>query len=347
MSYRGKKRKNKTSTVLKVIVVILSLILLFLVVFAGGLTYLLSKLGHIEPTETIPPEQQVFEVEEETEEGLTLPPEVEAEEIVWDEISDLYNKDIINILLIGQDRREEEGDIRARSDSMIVVSMNTEKKTLQMTSFMRDLYVQIPGGYADNRINASYTMGGPDLLKQTLNKNFGISIDGTVEVDFNQFQAIVEILGGVDVEMNQEESNYMNNSEYDAGPTNPGMNHLNGYQALIFARMRKISGNDFGRTERQRRLLKSVANSLKSASLEQINLLVDVTLPFVTTDMTDDQVVNYALAASMIIAGGSELQTGRIPADDAYYDATINGMMVLVPDLEKCQDYLRDFIYSE
>ena len=344
---RGKfvKQKKKARSGLIILTVVLSLILLFLVVLMVGLNYVMGKIGRIEAGETIPPHKQIFETDESLGQGETAPPVVKAEDVTWDNVEPLYNQDIINVLLVGQDRRPGEG--RARSDSMILVSINSAKGSIHMTSIMRDLYVQIPGGYADNRINAAYSMGGAQLLTDTLEKNFGILLDGIVEVDFEQFQTIVEILGGVDVEMNAEESNYMNTSSYNAGGMQPGLNHLNGYQALIFARMRHLSGSDFGRTERQRRLLSSIANSLKSASFSQVKDLINQVLPYVTTNLTDDQILSYATSAALLILDGVELETGRIPADDAYYDATIHGMMVLVPSLEKCREYLQDFIYAD
>lgn len=346
---RGKFAKQrtpngKTRTGLKVLIVVLSLILLFILVLAVGLSYVLGQVGEIKPVEAIPPEQQQFETDP-TIEGESTAPHVSAEDVEWDEVEKLYNQDIINVLLIGQDRRE--GEVRARSDSMILVSVNTVKNTIQMTSFMRDLYVQIPGGYADNRINAAYSMGGAELLDATLEKNFGIQVDGNIEVDFNQFEAIVDILGGVDVEMNSEESGYMNRYFSQLGTTSEGMNHLGGEQALHFARMRRVTGSDFGRTERQRRLLSSIAGSLKSIGLNEVKRLIDEVLPYVTTDLSNAKLLDIASRCAQIVAKGSEIATGRVPADDAYYDATIRGMMVLVPDLTKCQSYLQDFIYAK
>ncbi len=346
---RGKfsKQRNpggKTRTGLKVLIVLLSLILLFILILAVGLSYVLGQVGEIKPVETIPPEQQQFETDP-TIEGESTAPHVSAEDVNWDEVEKLYNQDIINVLLIGQDRRE--GEVRARSDSMILVSVNTVKNTIQMTSFMRDLYVQIPGGYADNRINAAYSMGGAELLDATLEKNFGIQVDGNIEVDFQQFETIVDILGGVDVEMNGEESGYMNRYFSKLGVTSEGMNHLNGEQALHFARMRRVTGSDFGRTERQRRLLSAIAGSLKSAGFNEIKRLIDDVLPYVTTDLSNAKLLDIASRCAKIVAKGSEIATGRVPADDAYYDATIRGMMVLVPDLPKCQSYLQDFIYTD
>ncbi|MFQ9799037.1 MAG: LCP family protein [Clostridia bacterium] len=100
---------------------------------------------------------------------------------------------MVNILLIGQDRREGEG--RQRSDSMILATINKKSQSIYLTSFMRDMYVPIPG-YSDNRINAAYAFGGMDLLDDTIETNFGIHIDGNVEVDFSGFKTLIDMMGG-------------------------------------------------------------------------------------------------------------------------------------------------------
>ena len=151
--------------------------------------------------------QEVLEEEETVPEEEDTTPTEDPDAIVWTDAETIgAGKDIINILLIGQDRRKEK---RARSDSMILCTLNKKEKTLTMTSFMRDMYVQIPGK-KDNRINASYAMGGMELLDACLNKNFGVTVDGNVEVDFSGFQRVIEIMGGVEIELTSAEAKYLN-----------------------------------------------------------------------------------------------------------------------------------------
>lgn len=114
---------------------------------------------------------------------------------------------LLNILLIGQDARD--GDTQARSDSMILCSYNRKTNTLTMTSFLRDLYVKIPG-YGSNRINAAYSFGGTKLLKQTLEDNFGLYIDGCIEVDFSHFSEIIDHVGGVEIQLRRDEAQVIN-----------------------------------------------------------------------------------------------------------------------------------------
>lgn len=305
-------------------------------------TSVLGRMNRVNPGEFdyVKPEDETFE---------TTHPDAAAEgvekrdvdSVVWDKVDALDGNHVINILLIGQDRRE--GETRARSDTMILASVNTERKSISLVSLMRDLYVQIPG-YSDNRINAAYQWGGMELLDQTVLENFGVEVDGNVEADFEQFEIIIDILGGVDVEMSKGEAEYMK-YVMDSGNVQEGENHLSGKQALDFARMRGLD-DDFHRTERQRRLLTRLAEKLQSASAQQLLDLVNEVLPHVSTDMSSTQMLGYAASAIQVYLSGAEITTGRIPAEGMFSDAEIRGMQVLVPDLEKCQQYLSELIYG-
>ena len=245
---------------------------------------------------------------------------------------------IINILLIGQDARA--GESRQRSDSMILCTVNLHTNTLTMTSFMRDMYVDIPGKSA-NRINAAYQMGGMELLDLTLLQNFGVVVDYNIEIDFEGFMKAVDIIGGVDVDLSQAEANYLNrwgNWDVDnstAGTWNlrAGMNHLTGEQALAYCRIREVGNSDFGRTDRQRLVLNTVMDECKSLSARQLDKLLKEMLPLITTDMNSKQIDNFALNLLPLLPKLSVFQL-RMPADGAYADKIVDGMQVLVPDLE-------------
>ena len=305
-------------------------------------TSVLGRMNRVNPDEFdyVKPEDETFETThpDAAAEGVE---KRDADSVVWDKVDALNGKHVINILLIGQDRRE--GESRARSDTMILVSVNTERKSISLVSLMRDLYVQIPG-YSDNRINAAYQWGGMELLDETVLENFGVEVDGNVEADFEQFETIIDILGGVDVEMSKGEAEYMK-YVMDSGDVQEGENHLSGKQALDFARMRGLD-DDFHRTERQRRLLTRLAEKLQSASVQQLLDLVNEVLPHVSTDMSSTQMLGYAASAIQVYLSGAEIATGRIPAEGMYSDAEIRGMQVLVPNLEKCQSYLSELIYG-
>lgn len=251
------------------------------------------------------------------------------------------SEDIVNILLIGQDRREGEG--RARSDAMILVSFNTTDNTITLSSILRDTYVQIPGGYEDNRINVAYVLGGMGLLDETLEENFGIYVDGNVEVDFSSFEKVIDILGGVDIELTQEEANYLNGELYYE--FQEGMNRLDGREALEYSRIRYLD-SDFGRTSRQRTVLNALLESFKNVSLSDALKLVDEILPMLTTDMSNMEIIGHVTDLLPMLST-AKVQNIYIPGDENYYSASIRGMSVLVPDLEACHEQLKDAIMKQ
>lgn len=236
---------------------------------------------------------------------------------------------IVNILLVGQDRLEGEG--RTRSDSMILCTFNKRSRELILTSFLRDMYVEIPG-HGSNRINAAYAYGGMELLEQTLEHNFGIAVDGTVEVDFSGFAQIIDRLGGVDLELREDEAALITQETgYD---TEEGLQHLCGDQALNYARIRKLDADgDFSRTSRQRKLMGAMMDSYRDAKLSTVLLLMNDLLPMVTTDLSAGEIMGYALELFPMLSG-ARLQQQHIPAAGHFSNQNIDGMAVLVPDLE-------------
>ena len=274
------------------------------------------------------------------------------EDIEWETLPEApieTQEDIINILLIGADR--EVGG-RSRSDAMILCTYNRKDGTLLLTSFMRDMYLPIPG-YADNRINASYFFGGIPLLNKCIYQNFGIEIDGNFLVDFDSFINVIDAVDGVDINLTAAEAEYMNNSalwepqdKYLAGTFREGVNHLNGVAALSYARNRSVGMWDFTRTERQRNVLSSLFNRCKQMSISQLDSLLDELLPLVTTDMSNGEIIDLAVSVIPDISGIS-VNTHRIPADGLCRDAWVSGMAVLIPDLERSRQQLEALIYGE
>ena len=334
-------KKKKKSGCLIFLIVMLSLLLVALIAVAVLMNYVFGKLGHFDNPD---PSASVVMMPDETEtdpvenvEGLES---VDASDVVFETV-DVLEGDVINIMLIGQDRRP--GEDRARSDSMILVSLNKEKGTIQLTSFMRDLYVQIPG-YLDTRLNAAYRYGGTDLMNETFKVNFGLEIDGNVMVDFDEFTEIIEILGGVTLDISSSEAKYMNS--HSDNHFNSGSNFFNAEDALTFTRMRYAAGGDYGRTDRQRRVIMAIADSFRDADLITIFNVIDQVLPHIVTNLSDAQIIEYATTGLSILSGGGKMETFRIPQDDAHYNANIRGMAVLVPDLEMCREDLREFIYD-
>lgn len=244
----------------------------------------------------------------------------------------LNDPQILNIMLFGEDSRKN-GEDHGRSDTMIMLSIDNRHKKLKMTSFLRDLYVNIPG-YGQDKLNAAYTHGGPQLSIQTIESNFGINIDRYAVVDFNAFKDIIDILGGVDIELTEEEVAYINWQSYLNNQTEErheieevaGVTHLNGRQALWYARNRGyqeeehpevvIAGNDFERTSRQRKLLETLLGEFKSADLGQIVQIVGKVGPMITTNLKKDEITT--LVANSLTYLSYDFEEYRVPEDDLF-----------------------------
>ena len=248
---------------------------------------------------------------------------------------------IVNILLIGQDRRE--GEETARSDSMILCTYHRKTGNVTMTSFLRDLYVPIPGHH-NNRINAAYSEGGAALLDRTLRENFDLHIDGNVEVDFSQFSQIIDLLGGVQLELREDEAAEIN-KETGSG-LSAGVQVLNGEQALTYARIRKLDADgDFSRTSRQRKLMNALLGSYRNIKWKDLLPLIDELLPLISTDMNYGRLVLLAMEILPKLSD-AQITSQRIPADGTFTDEKIDGMLVLSADLEANRQLLRETLLN-
>ncbi|MDO4622101.1 MAG: LCP family protein [Eubacteriales bacterium] len=301
-----------------------------------------AKIDHVDKTKyiTVAKEEQDFELTDEEKE-LQLEDSLVAEDLVWDmaDISLLKDRNITNILLIGQDRRT--GEERARSDTMIIASINKKNKSIKLISLMRDMYVPIPG-YEDNRINAAYAFGGMELLDKTIEQDFGIHIDGNCEVDFDRFIQAMEVIGNIDIDITAEEAEYMNSGSNWG--IKEGINSLTPEQSLTFSRIRAVGNADWGRTERQRRVLKTAYDKVKGSDLINLLSMADQMFPALKTDMTNRQIAGivYTLSTKKMEITGMYC----LPVDGTYTNETIHGMMVLVPSLNDNSNYLQSYIYS-
>lgn len=311
---KGKKRELK---------VFLTILMAFVVIFfAVGVigNHYLNKINRVNDVVTVPAEDEFFETDA-YDESLEV---IDPDDVLWEgnQFSNANDEQLINILLVGQDKREEQE--RQRSDAMILCSFNPETNELSMISFLRDLYVRIPG-YSDNRLNAAYVFGGFPLLTETLRQNFGITVDGCVEVDFNGFKKAIDVIGGVDIELTAAEAKIIGDGAKE------GVSHLDGDHALMYARIRKLD-SDFGRTQRQRNVLNAAFKKVKDCSVSELLELVDILLPILTTDMSNTQIMSLAVQYAPSLAS-LNITTHSVPGNGSYRNAMIRGMAVLVPDL--------------
>ncbi len=261
---------------------------------------------------------------------------------------------VTNILLIGNDSRENGGD--GRSDAMILVSISNRTQTIYLTSLLRDIYVEIPG-HESNRLNAAYAFGGPELLLETIKQNFDIEVNRYVQVNFQAFANLIDAVGGVELELTNEEVKLVNAylNEYNMLENRPmntdylpedasGLLHLNGPQALAYSRNRYI-GSDFGRTQRQRKILEAVFHQLPSSVLTNLNELIDGILPNLTTNISRSECYLLSMDAPKLLT--YELVQASIPIEGSYQNATIRKMSVLQVDFEKNKEFIRTKIYGE
>ena len=263
-----------------------------------------------------------------------------------DTVTDAYDKDVINILLIGADTISGK---HARSDTMILMSVNNVKKRIVFTSFMRDTYVSIPG-YKDNRLNASFAAGGPALLIKTIKLNFDIDIDHYVMVSISSFEQAVDVIGGVDITVNETNYDYFKNWNGISGiPKAQAIDgthtvHLNGGTALAYARSRNFSNGDFTRTLHQRDLLKQVAYQCKSLSLTELHDLMKAVLPYVVTNIPKDTL--KSMIWNVLTYVSYNITDARVPCAGSFNYARINGREVLVVNYEANEKFIKAKIYG-
>ena len=257
---------------------------------------------------------------------------------------DIPKKDVLNILLIGTDVRGGTYEDRGNTDSMILISVNTRDKTIKLTSLMRDMYVYIPNRQWA-RLNVAYAYGGPQLLFDTIKANFDIDIDLYVRVNFANFRKIINHVGGVDIELSEAEAAYMNRNaeKYKTKPVEPGMQHLDGSQALSYARCRKID-SDFNRTRRQRTVIIALVDRIKHSSPGELNSLLNVFLPMIQTNMSKMQILGLMVDGTTYL--NNEIETLNVPIKNSWRSETINKRSVICPNFELNKTAMTAHIYS-
>lgn len=332
-------------------------------------------------------DEEAEEAEDEEDAEVTISDEaMEAIEILDAEIDESVDPNsldinenlpdnVVNILLVGVDTRSTDmGEGYQHGDVQIICSINKDTGSVKLTSLQRDLYVAIPGYKSKNRINVAYARGGGALAMRTINSVFDMNIEYYVTINFYGLASIIDAIGGIDIEMSKAEAKAINTylkkhpPKYDNQDDNyervplevkKGTQHLDGIQAVMYARTRSVD-NDFGRTARQRKLLDLLLQKIMkdNMSIDKLISLMEICLPYVTTNLNASTMLELGIGilGSDIIsraqAGESLLEQHRIPMDDTWkYDHTEGGASVVVFRTVKRREEnikaLHEFIYGE
>ena len=260
----------------------------------------------------------------------------------------VYDQDVVNILLIGCDKRSDESEA-GRSDSTMIATVDLKNGKLKLTSLMRDMYIEVPG-YGYHKFNAAYSYGGVQLEYETIAQAFGIKLDGYVEVDMEAFRQCVDLIGGVPMDLTEAEAYFLQTayatSKHGEKDVVAGSNLLTPYQALAYCRIRQDVTGEFGRTDRQRKVLINIFNELKSADIMTITNICMKALKYVTTDLTEEQI--RSLMMSVISMGTTEIEQLRIPYEGSYTEdrLSLGGAWVMQVDYDKNRQALQYFIFG-
>jgi LCP family protein required for cell wall assembly len=251
----------------------------------------------------------------------------------------------LNVLIVGVDSR---GEKQSRSDAIIIAQYDPKSKKAKLVSIMRDSYVKIPNyskGY--NKINTSYYLGGPDLLRRTIKENFGIDVEHFLAIDFKGFVKVVDMIApqGIEVDIKKEIIEDMGLK------IQPGRQRLHGKELLAYARFRHDSESDFGRVKRQQEVLTALKDTFTSelSTLEGMFRLPGVgqeLMSYIDTDMDFQTLV--AIGGSVLLNPIAEVETMRIPLNASYENKRYDHAgAVLQLDFGKNQEALKEFLINE
>lgn len=328
---------------------ILSAFIIIILTFLGTFSYTFYQFSKIETVNISKTDEYLGIKPKIPLKGNKLPL-VDSEELVETNEIQLESKDIINIAFFGLDRRDKNEP--SRSDCIMILSIDEKHNKIKMSSIMRDTYVKIKD-HGETKINHAYAYGGPQLAIRTLNENFNLDIRDYVAVDFFNCEKLIDAVGGVTIEIDQEEINIMNDYITEVaniqgkavqGITKVGSQNLNGLQAVAYSRIRYTEGGDFVRTERQRTVLTAILTKIQSLKVTEVPSAVSNLLPFTETSMKNMDIVK--LGIKVITAKKMILEQQRFPLDGYCEGKTMDGVWYLFADMEPTVEQLHKFIYE-
>lgn len=250
------------------------------------------------------------------------------------------------LLILGIDTHSD--DIKGRADTIMIASL--DEKQLKLLSFMRDIYVEIPGR-GHNKINASYAFGEAELLKKTLKKNFALEVDGYIAVNFDLMRRLVDELGGVYIDVLPEEHKSLNGileyynrvnkrNKYEERLKKAGYQKLTGLQAMSYARIRKLD-SDFERVGRQQRVMSAIFRELQTKKLDEIIAIISKYIDQVKTDVSLSDAVN--LASMLLEKHDIDIKPLRIPVKGTSSGKEINKTFYIVLNYKKNIEAINNF----
>lgn len=326
-----KKRKSK-------IIIIITAVFLVLFLGAGFLGY--SKLGKIK-TGKLDQTPSALGIDENNFKTTNK------------DIGDI-NKDYINILIMGTDATKEVNNAYS-TDSIMIATIDKYHKKLKLTSVMRDSLVNVEKVGA-TKLKYAYSYGGPQLLVKTVNQSFNMNIKDYVKVDFFDVEKIIDYLGGVQINVEPEEINYINGYQNDISKLEgksftpikkSGLQTLNGMQAVAYSRIRYVGNYDFERTERQRKIMTELFKKFSGKNPIELASLADKLLPLVETSLNKTDIIG--LGSYIVLNKLTKPVQFRIPTDKTYHDYTNpkDGLYYMKWDKQPTIDALHNFVFEQ
>ncbi len=274
---------------------------------------------------------------------------------------------VTNVMLLGIDGRKAEG-YTARSDTNMILSVNTDTRTIKLVSLLRDTWVTIPGLDFDGdgsddiaKLNSAFYYGGFTMLSDTIRENFNLDIDRYIAVDFEALEKAIDVMGGIDMELTAEEAGFIPKWSDDpdrfATPDNPdleplgyegGIYHLNGQQALAYSRIRNLYlDSDFTRQDNQRRVIEQLLAKAQSMNFGQLTGVLDAVLPYVQTNMSHQELLDFAVEAmgysSFEILSDKSVPHGNGDFTDGWIG---DGLGLWLNDIEQSTLELHQYLYN-
>ena len=258
----------------------------------------------------------------------------------------------LNVALFGVDSREASLGKGTRSDTIMIASLNQETGEVKISSVYRDTILQQSDG-TYNKANAAYSFGGVEEAVALLNKNLDLNIEHYVAVNFNAMIDVIDTLGGLDIELTEEEVKYTNmycdetavvtGRPFEEDLVGAGVHHLDGVQATSFCRIRYTKGDDFKRTERQRLVIEKIVEKLQAANLATINKIADDVFAEIGTNFTLPEILSYAKDFKKYTLG----ETTGFPFNKSTGTLSGVGSSVLPTDLAGDVQQLHQFFFGD